>query len=680
MCVTITCMSSAGSVDTVRGGETADVQQERDQTKRLAALQEWLQHERGCSQLWHFYSKDPPNDRETADSDQFNASFFMCVSYLLRQVDMSQLLKDTARYIVQDTEVELQKKWAFFKTMLTDSAFSNLLRRKWEEFEAVAASTETVDKARSLVDTIRGLLQQKWEEFHLDAGSSFKTKDKDGKTGANSSEKFQTYLNRTKETVDKLTQKIKSTWSRVKNLSSEFLAKHEPMKKIEQVGRKMQGSLKSLTKTIKTQLQEIKQKIRRGKKMLFKPWKKGGNKHKGHKCRKGKHCQEDRERFASTKRRHFGETKHDRIQRRSLERRQFRSRPHHKQRQSAEHEENYEDFWRMAPFTPDDVVPEDFFEGNRREQRKQKQRLRKMLGRLHQFNEEMLYSMDDDDIEEMWDDFRKLKDDFDDVKEKPDRLRMWLVCQTRWWKSRFHRKHRDENKIVNGCQRQLMPWQISVLCSQQLWCHGSREKKCHRKFKAGPFCMLHAAMSAEESHRAEESPKIDRKHADGYFREEVTHEPLGFTAGKDKVINEDVKLQLLTSATLENDTVVEIVEESVRGESSDRDSVWYLRRMKRHVDEDSGKRSVEWYWARVEDRESRHHDSSWYIRSMRGRRDVLPRYERGGRCNTDPKWLFKRASERQFQRDMPWYLRRAENREEHHFDIVQGKLDDWGGN
>ena len=679
MFVTITCVSSAGSVDTAREGETTDVQQEPDQTKRLAALQEWLQHERGCSQLWRFYSTDPPNDRDTADSDQFNASFFTCVSYLLRQVDMSQLLKDTARYIVQDTEVELQKKWAFFKTMLTDSAFSDSLRRKWEEFEAAAASTET-DKARSLVDTIRGLLQQKWEEFHLDAGSSSKTKDQDGKTGANSSEKFQTYLNRTKETVDKLTQKIKSTWSRVKNLSSEFLAKHEPMKKIEQVGKKMQGSLKSLTKTIKTQLQEIKQKIRRGKKMLFKPWKNGGKQHKGHKCRKGKRCREDREKFASTKRRHFGETKHDRIQRRSSERRQFRSRPHHKQRQSAEHEENYEDFWRMAPFTPDDVVPEDFFEGNRREQRKQKQRLRKMLGRWHQFNEEMLYSMDDDDIEEMWEDFRKLKDDFDDVKEHPDRLRMWLVCQTRWWKSRFHRKHRDENKIVNGCQRQLMPWQISVLCSQRLWCHGSHEKKCHRKFKAGPFCMLHAAKSAEESHRAEESPNIDGKRADGYFRDEVAHEPLGFTAGKDKVINEDVKLQVLHSATLENDTVVEIVEESVSGESSDGDSVWYLRRMKRHVDADGGKRSVEWYWGRVEDRASHHHDSSWYIRSMRGRRDVLPRYEHGRRCNTDPKWQFKRASERQFQRDLPWYLRRAESREEHHFDIVQGKLDDWGGN
>ena len=637
-------------------GEAPDVERASEQSRGIAMLVGWFQRGHGCTEVWQwFYASEKSQGKGNADKEQFNCTFLACMSYLLRRVDVSQFVKNTGEDVIQNADEKLRKKWAFFKEMLADSAFNDLLRRKWTEFDMVAASIETVDQARRVLQTIEGLLWQKWDEFKRDARSKSTGKPKE-KEGMNSSEKFQTYLNRTKETVQKLTQKIKTTWTRVKNLSSDFLAKHKPLKKIEDVGKKMQGSLKSLTNTIKSHLQEIKQKIRRGKKTLFKhgPWERAHGKAKNHKCKKNKHSCKDHHKFASTKRRHFAATKRDRHSSRSSNRRDFKNRPHHKQ--SSEYEEGFEDFWRQAPFTPDDIVPEDFFEGNRREQRKQKQRFRKMHGRVERFNEELLYSMDDDDIEEMWDDFRKLRSDFDDVEEQPDRLRMWLVCQTRWWKSRFHRKHRDERKIVNGCQRQLLPWQMSVLCSHHLWCHGSGEKKCEKKFKPGHFCKAHAVMVGNT--RGAEASVGEEEHSGHRV---VQKAPVS-SSSKDVVVPNGDERELLPSAiAVENDT----------------NSMWYLRQLKRQVDARSRDDNVEWYWSRVEDLESRHHDSSWYIRSMTGRRN--PPTGKDRQRSGGSNWMFKRANVRDFQREMPWYMKRAQNREERHFDVIPDKMEDWGG-
>ena len=388
-------------------GETPGAQQGSEKSPGNARLVKGFQQGDGCSELLQrFHASAKSQDNGNADKARFNPTFLACTSYLLRPVDVSQWIKNTAGDIIQNADAKLRKKWAFLKETVTDSAFNDQLRRKWMEFDMVAASTETVDQARRVPETIQGLLWQKWGEFKRDVRSKSTGKPKE-KEGVNSSEKFQTYLNRTKETVQKLTQKIKTTWTRVKNLSSDFLAKHKPLKKIQDVGKKMQGSLKSLTKTIKSHLQEIKQKIRRGKKNLFKhgPWERAHGKETKHKCKKTKHGCKEHHKFASTKRRDFAATKRDKES--SSNRNDFKNRPQHKQ--SSEYEGGFEEFWRQAPFTPDEIVPEDFFEGNRREQRKQKQRFRKMNGRVERFNEELLYSMDDDDIEEMWDDFRKLR-------------------------------------------------------------------------------------------------------------------------------------------------------------------------------------------------------------------------------------------------------------------------------
>lgn len=61
--------------------------------------------------------------------------------------------------------------------------------------------------------------------------------------------------------------------------------------------------------------------------------------------------------------------------------------------------QNYEEFWRRSGFDPDDVLHDGFFEGNQREWRKHQREVKKLHGRLERLNEDVLYSLDDDDIE-----------------------------------------------------------------------------------------------------------------------------------------------------------------------------------------------------------------------------------------------------------------------------------------
>lgn len=137
----------------------------------------------------------------------------------------------------------------------------------------------------------------------------------------------------------------------------------------------------------------------------------------------------------------------------------------HKQTESSSSHQRYEEFWRWNHFDPDDFLQEGFFEDNQREWHKYQKRLRKINGRIQRLTEEILLSMDDDDIEDIYEDIDDFADDIED-REIPEQLRTWLSCQTRWWRSRVHRKHRNED-LVKGCGQQLMHWQLRVLCKEK---------------------------------------------------------------------------------------------------------------------------------------------------------------------------------------------------------------------
>ena len=142
----------------------------------------------------------------------------------------------------------------------------------------------------------------------------------------------------------------------------------------------------------------------------------------------------------------------------------FESKSEHKQTETKTNNQKYEEFWKWNHFDPDDFLQEGFFEGNQRKWRKYQKQLRKLQGRLQKLNEVIFMSMDDDDIEDIYEDLENFDDEIDNVRELPEQKRTWLTCQLRWWKSRLHRKHRDED-LVRGCGRQLMHWQLQVICN-----------------------------------------------------------------------------------------------------------------------------------------------------------------------------------------------------------------------
>lgn len=141
------------------------------------------------------------------------------------------------------------------------------------------------------------------------------------------------------------------------------------------------------------------------------------------------------------------------------------NRDHKQTESSSSSHQRYEEFWRWNHFDPDDFLQEGFFEDNQREWHKHQKRLRKINGRIQRLTEEILLSMDDDDIEDIYEDIDDFADDVED-REIPEQLRTWLSCQTRWWRSRVHRKHRNED-LVKGCGQQLMHWQLRVLCKEK---------------------------------------------------------------------------------------------------------------------------------------------------------------------------------------------------------------------
>ena len=151
----------------------------------------------------------------------------------------------------------------------------------------------------------------------------------------------------------------------------------------------------------------------------------------------------------------------------------FESKSEHKQTETKTNNQKYEEFWKWNHFDPDDFLQEGFFEGNQRKWRKYQKQLRKLQGRLQKLNEVIFMSMDDDDVEDIYEDLENFDDEIDNVRELPEQKRTWLTCQLRWWKSRLHRKHRDED-LVRGCGRQLMHWQLQVICNP---C-GKEQKDC----------------------------------------------------------------------------------------------------------------------------------------------------------------------------------------------------------
>lgn len=320
------------------------------------------------------------------------------------------------------------------------------------------------------------------------------------------------------------------------------------------------------------------------------------------------------------------------------------NKPSHKQRQS-NHEYDYKKFWGSVGFEPDDILHEGFFEGNNRQWQKYQRRFHKLHGRIHRLNEDILYSMDDDDIEDLYEDLEDFMDDLDsDVK--PERLTTWLTCQTRWWKSRFQRKNRNDN-FIQGCGGYLLKWQVRALCQSN--CHGN---KCYKgRFflpKDSPICKsIHSFEESQDSCSKRNMCHDDnlQKHHKGFQYQNQGSEP-----------TQDLEHQLDQPAQdLVNPVMNVTLDWSLMMEK-------YLGQVRQNLEKDD-------YGNRKFDNpkpsttpppggRKDHHSTSepdltwWYGRAV----DLEYRQHK-----TD--WIFERAEERDFERNKPWYIKRAENRE-----------------
>ena len=582
--------------------------------ERLLEVRQQLQTEKYHNQLlqsMYVAEKERANHKEA----EFAPNFFTCVSFLLPNADFYKF--SNLEGLMGNVSQGIKENFAFLKNMTADTQFAEQLKEKWNtinEFVTDPSKQPCVScKAKKLLEDIQVEINQRWQEFQQFASKfeyAQKPFDSQGTTTQSESNntkpsKFEEYVNKTKESVSKLSKKIENTWYKVKNLSTDFLKKKEE-------------TVEAVAGSVSESLGVIKDRVHTGLRRLYKhlDWiKRHHKKHHdhGHKHHEHKHCKrhgsEDNS-YAS------GHAPYDE---------DFECRPLHKEKQSSHESKEYEEYWKQATFHPDDVVHDGFFEGNKREWRKHQKTLHKLYGRIEKLNENLFIDMDDDDIEDMYDDLNDFEDNVDDNKEQPQGLKTWLSCQLRWWKSRIQRKKRDD-QLVTECGRQLMNWQLRATCSPQC--------KHHK-------CMKYATKLAKDCQTVMDTQ--GKPTANSFHKKHKVFQSIRVTGDANKegtISSEHGRLRFIidTNADVEDleSGNVESVNDTLWEFSEDDQSSWYFRRIQAREDKHS--KSPQWVFDRMDDREDQ---------------------------RNSPDWVFERAEEREFERNKPWYYKRAESRKTH---------------
>ena len=466
----------------------------------------------------------------------------------------------------------------FMVNILQDVQFAKAMEQHWADFHQFlkqGSHAKLPNKVKKVYHELEKTIKAKWNEFARFAENEMPGAGKAGREG------FQTVFNKTKETVSQLSEKVHNTWHKVKNLSSDILREHRALGDIK---ASVERKVSSMGRNVKKGWDAVKEHVPGG-------W-----------FRKKKPAEESKK-YEGHPQDHLGNSPflQEQTQDVSLEElakadsRGYNNKGN-KQTQSMSLEQKYEEFWKRANYDPDDYVAEDFFQGNQREWKKQQKRFKKLHGRIHRLNEDMLYSMDDDDIEDMYEDLDDFEDDVN-LEEQPTKLKDWLTCQIRWWKSRFQRKHRNED-FVKGCDAQLMRWQLRAMCKPL--CQG---KKCKKRATTNVHaCQALYAQTVIADSVCEQSK--DNGETNETIVGDFTMEPGVPAPGN---------LFTMDKAEKERNFIL----------------------LEPHTP-DTGDHSTEWVWERYHTRE----------------------YQR----QEKPGWQFKRATSRAFEREKPWYYKRADQR------------------
>lgn len=458
---------------------------------------------------------------------------------------------------------------------------------------------------------------------------------------------FQDYMNKTKQTVSKLSSTLQETWQVVKNLSNDFIKQHSG--KIDGVKENIMEKAKGVQRDIREKWQTVRGKMEKN------GWLKKQREKAAH--HKANHPREAKRSRGYQKQNH--NTDYERREREGREyssplpgdsAKRFEDKPHHKQRQS--NHEQYNEFWRKVDFDPDDYFHEGFFEGNQREWRKHQERLKHLHDRIHRLNEDILYSMDDDDIEDIYEDLDDLQDDMDD-EDQPQILQTWLACQVRWWKSRLQRKHRSQD-LVKGCGRQIMQWQLRALCKDE--CVGKRCSKkkynlkylpqCREVFESQDYYCLKKGRVIE-CHGREKNKDFQTTHSSPH-----KHTRTGSRKPADKRDNLPYPMRPQKTRGSEEELFT-----MSRPEQPDLDEDQV--NSTQQWDQESEDNKPEFTAEPIEDAKDQpsededSEDSSWLFE-----RALVREYH-----HHNPDWHFRRAAQRDFERTKPWYVGRSEGRE-----------------
>lgn len=370
------------------------------------------------------------------------------------------------------------------------------------------------------------------------------------------------YMNKTLETVSQLSHTVQTTLDRMKTLPEELFADNKTAKKI---GRKLTEAVSKLNSKVQSGWKHVASKFKDMRRKWF-----GYSESK--KMCKHKRTEQHKKHMPSKIKsggkfpgRHFPEPS-GKVE---DKRQSYKQTKPGKQEGEYSSRKHAEDLSRWSQL-------DDFFEDNHRAWRQHNsRRLRKIGAGIGRLNEDMFLSMDDDDVEDIYEDLKDVGEEMEKRDQSED-LRTWMSCQLRWWKTRIHRKHRAED-LVKGCGRQLMRWQLRVLCKQR------NVEKVASTLPYSRLCDTPMVL-------LKPGPDDHRKHPYNTPHADTPQDPRSFVTAED-----------LTKTAITNDTCS--------------DGEWYFRRVQDR--EDRRQLSPQWYFDRVDDRHFSRGDANWYVRAMR---------------------------------------------------------------
>jgi len=292
-------------------------------------------------------------------------------------------------------------------------SYSKALRRVTECIEVLDSVTVKGQLAQTLTscwsklpDLVeRHLSRQEIEAFKSCrkefAGSVVNLKGDTGSAADMSSvvdDIFRLYMNRTLKIVSELSQTVQTTLDRVRTLPEELFAENKTAKKI---GRKMTEAVNKLNSKVQSGWKHVASKFEDIRKKWF-------GYHESKKMCKYKN-REEKKNKQTTK-----STDDDKV---------FPGKPFTKSDEKVEDKKRSYKQTESAPTGKEDakygpgkpcsgdfmhsIQLDDFFEDNHRAWRREhNRRLRKLAGRFERLNEEMYLSMDDDDVEDIYEDLK----------------------------------------------------------------------------------------------------------------------------------------------------------------------------------------------------------------------------------------------------------------------------------